>query len=76
MRMSYRVLAMRSIGRLLTTATLEEVSLAMSEKLDFLHIEGKASQAQLPQPHAEGSEDQSFVQQSRCGFIILSIDDS
>ena len=47
MRLSYRVLAMRSIGLLITTATLEEVSLAMSEKLGFLHIEGKAYQAQL-----------------------------
>ena len=47
MRLSYRVLAMRSIGHLLITATLEEVSLAMSEKLGFLHIEGKASQDQL-----------------------------
>ena len=42
MRLSYRVLVMRSIGRLLITATLEEVLLVTSEKLGFLRIEGKA----------------------------------
>ena len=47
MRLSYRVLAMRSIGHLLIMATLEEVSLAMREKLAFLHIEGKVFQAEL-----------------------------
>ena len=47
MRLSYRVLAMQLIGHLPITATLEEVSLAMKEKLGFLHIEGNASHAQV-----------------------------